>query len=119
MIQAAFKRLNTNSPAVENKRFLQRVQPYPLCKNARGQRLLWDILSQSYHAIIQTFRVEWPGSAGGRLDNQNRAAPSGLWPYRAENRPIFKDGFLRNVIVSICFLVFSSKTLRFRVPNKS
>ena len=93
--------------------------PEPLCKNARGQRLLWDILSQSYHAIIQTFRVEWPGSAGGRLDNQNRAAPSGLWPYRAENRPIFKDGFLRNVIVSICFLVFSSKTLRFRVPNKS
>ena len=36
-----------------------------------------------------------------------------------KNRPIFKDGFLRNVIVSICFLVFSSKTLRFRVPNKS
>ena len=29
MIQAAFKRLNANSPAVENKRFLQRVQPYP------------------------------------------------------------------------------------------
>ena len=98
---------------------LEDIPPEPLCKNARGQRLLWDILSQSYHAIIQTFRVEWPGSAGGHLDNQNRAAPSGLWPYRAENRPIFKDGFLRNVIVSICFLVFSSKTLRFRVPNKS
>ena len=29
MIQAGFKRLNANSPAVENKRFLQRVQPYP------------------------------------------------------------------------------------------
>ena len=95
MIQAAFKRLNANSPAVENKRFLQRVQPYPpaatgdippepLCKNARGQRLLWDILSQSCYGDNLTFRVEWPGSAGGRLDNQNRAAPSGLRPYRAK-----------------------------------
>lgn len=27
--------------------------------------------------------------------------------------PLFKDDFLRCVIVSICFLVFSSKTLRF------
>ena len=34
-------------------------------------------------------------------------------------RIIFKDGFLRNVIVSIYFLVFSSKILRFHVPNKS
>lgn len=66
-----------------------------------------------------TLRVEWPGAAGGRLDNQNRAAPVGPGHIAQKSRPIFKDDFLRNVIVSICFLVFSSKILRFRVPNKS
>ena len=61
-----------------------------LCKNARGQRLLWDILSRSHCMIILTFRVEWPGGAGSRLDNQNRAAPSGPRLYRAKKPPYFQ-----------------------------
>ncbi len=44
--------------------------------------------------------------------------PVGPGHIAQKSRPVFKDDFLRNVIVSICFLVFSSKTFRFHVPNK-
>ena len=48
------------------------------------------ILSRSHCMIILTFRVEWPGGAGSRLDNQNRAAPSGPRLYRAKKPPYFQ-----------------------------
>ena len=91
-----------------------------LCKNARGQRLLWDILSRSHCMIILTFRVEWPGGVlGAALITKIGRPPVGPGYIAQKSRPIFKDDFLRNVIVSIYFLVFSSKFFRFRVPNKS
>ena len=71
-------------------------------------------------ASVATLAIfDCPGSAGGHLDNQTGWPPVGPGHVAQKSRPIFKDDFLRNVIVSICFLVFLSKPLRFRVPNKS
>lgn len=70
--------------------------------------------------IILTFRVEWPGGVlGAALITKIGRPPVGPGYIAQKSRPIFKDDFLRNVIVSIYFLVFSSKFFRFRVPNKS
>lgn len=41
------------------------------------------------------------------------------YPRKKAARFFMPDGFLRNVIVLIYFLVFSSKTFRFRVNKKS
>ena len=53
LIQAAFKRLNANTPAVENKRFLQRVQSNPPTLSHSWERgRLWRIYRQSPYVKI-------------------------------------------------------------------
>jgi len=77
------------------------------------------ILSQScYPIFILCERNGW-SLLGAALITKTGRPPVDSGHIAQKNRPIFKDGFLRNVIVSIYFLVSSSKTLRFRVPNKS
>ncbi len=61
---------------------------------------------------------------GAALEDISPAAPGGAAPVgpghiAQKSRHIFEDDFLRNVIVSICFLIFSSNFFCFRVPNKS
>ena len=77
------------------------------------------ILSRSYHAIYRFFGWNGRGLLGAALMTKIGRPPADSGHIAQKNRPIFKDGFLRNVIVSMYFLVFSSKILRFRVPNKS
>ena len=134
LIQAAFKRLNANSPAVENKRFYSAFNPIPppfpihgkgggsggyIPRRAGGVAQPGQAVKGKppQAAVLRTLDGPLPPV----LNSRRRRGIYHQSPYikiRGDN-PIFKDGFLRNVIVSIYFLVFSSKTLRFCVPNKS
>ena len=59
------------------------------------------------------------GLLGVALITKIGRPPVGPGHIAQKSRPIFKDGFLRNVTVSMYFFVLSSIFFRFRVPNKS
>ncbi len=88
---------------------------------------MWDLFSKE-RLSGKRFSLEYPKAAaisiegsllGTALIAKTGRPPVGFGYIAQKNRPIFKDSLLRNVIVSIYFLVFSSKILRFRVSNKS
>ncbi len=172
MIQAAFKRLNANTPAVENKRFYSAFNPIPppfpihgkgggsggyIPRRAGGvaqpgqavkgkppqaallrtlDRQLPPVLNSRrrrgiYHQstyvkmrgdndCFGTFCLEatmryldfsgrMAGAAGAALITKAGRPPVDSGHIAQKNRPIFKDGFLRNVIVSIFFFYFRQK----------
>ncbi len=87
---AVLRTLDCQLPAVLSSRRRRGIYHQSPYEKMRGDNDCFGTFCLEFAARHLGFRVEWPGSAGGRLVNQNRAAPSGLRPYRAKKPSHFQ-----------------------------
>ena len=106
-------------PVLNSRRRRGIYHQSPMQKCARTAVALGHFVSKSLHDNFDFSGRMAGGVLGAALITKIGRPPVGPGYIAQKSRPIFKDDFLRNVIVSIYFLVFSSKFFRFRVPNKS